>query len=80
MSPFVSPLSTIARAHNPAVKLSGKAHGDSVHIVVIAVLKTVKARVSQKQVHTMQLFSSHCYAALHLFKEMKLQIRNLTSL
>ena len=43
-------------------------------------LKTVKARVSQTQVHMMQLFSSHCYAALHLFKEMKLQIRNLTSL
>jgi len=43
-------------------------------------LKTVKAQVSQKQVHMMQLFSSHCYAALHLFKEMKLQIRNLTSL
>ena len=44
------------------------------------VLKTVKAQVSQKQVHTMQLFSSHCYAALHLFKEMKMQIRNFTSL
>jgi len=43
-------------------------------------LKTVKARVSQKQVHMMQLFLSHCYAALHLFKEMKLQIRNPTSL
>jgi len=47
---------------------------------VYKLLKTVKARVSQKQVHMMQLFSSHCYAALHLFKEMKLQIRNLTSL
>jgi len=43
-------------------------------------LKTVKAPVSQTQVHMMQLFSSHCYTALHLFKEMKLQIRNLTSL
>jgi len=43
-------------------------------------LKTVKARVSQTQVNMMQLFSSHCYAALHLFKEIKLQIRNLTSL
>jgi len=42
-------------------------------------LKTVKARFSQKQVHMIQLFSSHCYAALHLFKEMKLQVRNLTS-
>ena len=28
----------------------------------------------------LKLFSSRCYADLHLFKEMKLQIRNLTSL
>jgi len=42
-------------------------------------LKTVKAPVSQKQVRMMQLFSFHCYAALQLFKEMKLQIRNLAS-
>jgi len=34
--------------------------------------RQLKARVSQKWVHMMQLFSSHCYAALHLFKEMKL--------
>ena len=38
MSPFVSPLSTIARAHDPAVQLSGKTHEDSVHILVIAVV------------------------------------------
>jgi len=47
---------------------------------LLTLLKTVKARVSQTQVHMMQLFSTHCYTALHLFKEMKLQIRNLTSL
>jgi len=45
-------------------------------IALLCTLKTVKAWVSQTQVHMMQLFSSHCYAALHLFKEMKLQIRN----
>jgi len=38
MSPFVSQLSAIARAHDPVVQLSGKAHEDSVHIVVIAVV------------------------------------------
>ena len=38
MSPFVSPLSAIARAHDPVVELSGKAHEDSVHIVAIAVV------------------------------------------
>jgi len=35
MSPFVSPLSAIDRAHDPAAE---KAPEDSVHIVVIAVL------------------------------------------
>ena len=38
MSHFVSPLSAIARAHDPVVELSGKAHEDSVHIVAIAVV------------------------------------------
>jgi len=58
--------------------MEGIRQRSKVIIACACVLKTVKALVSQTQVHTMQLFSSHCYAALHLFKEMKLQIRNLT--
>jgi len=41
MSPFVFPLSVMARAHDPTVIGSvalRKAHEDSVHIVVIAVV------------------------------------------
>ena len=32
---------------------------------------------SFKAQHMMQLFSSHCYAPLDLFQDMKLKIRNL---
>ena len=42
MSPFVSPLSTIARAHDPTVVgiiALRKAHEGSVHIIVIAVVR-----------------------------------------
>jgi len=38
MSPFVSPLSAITQAHDRTVWLSGKAHKDSAHIVVITVV------------------------------------------
>ena len=38
MSPYVSLLTAIAWVHNPTVIGSGKAHKNSVHIVVIAVM------------------------------------------
>ena len=38
MSPFVSPLSAITRAHDPTVISSVALRTDSVHIIVIAVM------------------------------------------